>query len=253
MTTRKTLSLVLAAGVTTGLATAASAAVLSQYTIPNDTTLTPTTEAAGVAASNLTDGGTGTFGGLDRTIGSDSSNLTSSTGVTVQGSAVFANGTSSGAVARKGYPTSFSSPVTASTRYIQFTLAPESGTTISLSSITLDAAKGGTSSTRSFRLGYSTDGFTTATDLGGADFGSTPGAWAFGNFSFDVSAITALQTTSNTVTFRLFGKVPGDNTQIGYDNITINGSVVPEPASLALLGLGGLGLIGRRRNRPQSA
>ncbi len=247
MTRHTVLKTLAAAALSTGLATAASAALLSQYTIP-DLSLAPTTEAAGVVASDLTGGGSGTFDALDRTIGTDSSNLTSAIGVTVVGSAVFANGTSSDDVVRKAYSTSFGTPVTANSRYIQFTLAPESGNTISLSSISLDAAKGGSSSTRSFRLGFSTDGFTTATDLGGADFGSTPGAWAFGNFSFDLSGITALQNTTNTVTFRLFGKVPGNENQIGFDNITING-VVPEPASLALLGVCGLLMLPRRKSR----
>ncbi len=226
-----------------GFANLSTAAILSQYTIP-DLSHAPTTEAAGVIASDLTNGGTGTFGALDRD-GSNSSNLATSTGITLIGSAVFAPGTQSEDVVRKGYPTSFASPVTASTRYIQFTLTPDS--VMSLSSIHLDVGKGGANN-RGFRLGYSIDGFTSATTLGGADFASSLAAWAFGNFTFDLSGISELQNTSNTVIFRLYGRVDNDNNQMGFDNITING-VIPEPMSLALLATGCLMMLPRSRRQ----
>lgn len=60
-----------------------------------------------------------------------------------------------------------------------------------------------------------------------------------------VTPVTLDANTEYTITFNADGIEPGSNTSI--DALTVNGEVVPEPTSLALLGLGGL-LAARRRN-----
>jgi hypothetical protein len=58
-----------------------------------------------------------------------------------------------------------------------------------------------------------------------------------------------LLTASADYTLRLttFGQGPGNNA--GIDNLAVSGTVTPEPATLTLLALGGVGLLIRRRQR----
>lgn len=57
--------------------------------------------------------------------------------------------------------------------------------------------------------------------------------------------VTLSANTTYTIIFNADGIEPGSNTSI--DALTVNGEVVPEPGSLALLGLGGLCVLRRRR------
>ena len=96
-----------------------------------------------------------------------------------------------------------------------------------------------------------------ATILGGASFGtplgvtgetalSSPavGTWNSASFSFDSSDFAGLVGDDLTLRFSA-----GGEGMILFANFVLTETVIPEPASVALLGLGGLATIGRRRRR----
>ncbi len=90
-------------------------------------------------------------------------------------------------------------------------------------------------------------GGTSASEiLGGAPLALDPDPAVWKSFSFntvagpDVSGGVTLQLTATT------GADPSSSASVFYDNVVID--VVPEPTSLALLGLGGLMAMRRRRS-----
>ena len=126
--------------------------------------------------------------------------------------------------------------------------------------VSFDVRHSNTSS-RYLQVQYTTDG-SSWIDLGEALDQNTGDAWFNGN-SFDLSAINAVE---NNASFGLrvvaaFGPAGGylssnpANTfastgTLRYDMVTINGTQpVPEPATLAALGLGAMALIRRKRNK----
>ena len=96
---------------------------------------------------------------------------------------------------------------------------------------------GGTRGNGLFAFYASTDGGTTFTDLG--------------TFDDEADASIALGALANAVLidFRIYGiKSSGSfDTESGLNSVTFSSAQIPEPASLALIGIGGLLMASRRR------
>ena len=95
-----------------------------------------------------------------------------------------------------------------------------------------------------FRLYGSTAGIGTA--LGGAENTVTVGNLSTTGWELDqtVSFTATATEAGQTLGIALLGASP---TQATYDNVRLESSAIPEPSTTALLGLGGLALILRRR------
>jgi len=140
--------------------------------------------------------------------------------------------------------------------YFSFTIAPESGFTLHLDKIVFSGARAFdvARSAESFALMSSIGGFTS-TDLSlleGAITAVDSAVGAYDQFSIDLSGEAAYQNITTSTEFRIYmwgGTGGGSQAAIQYDNLGVTGEVVaiPEPSSTALLGLGGLALILRRR------
>lgn len=146
--------------------------------------------------------------------------------------------------------------------YFQFSLTPDSGYSVNLTSLTVDWG-GQAGSLNSFTFNYgltsSVDGHT-ASDVIGIGSRAVSGTPAtFGPQSLSLSA-AKFQGLSAPVTFRLYfyaTDIVGTDSwnKIGrVDNITLNGAVIPEPSTYALFGIGlGALMILRRRRKLSSA
>ena len=138
----------------------------------------------------------------------------------------------------------------ADTDVFTVTITANSGFVFNLTSLTFDY--GGSSDVANLTTnavihsGGSTV-FNEAFNVGIATVGAG-GNFDTGN-SADLSGAAFQGISSATFTFAMFDNTNSGSSTNRWDNIVINGAVVavPEPSSAALLGLGGLALILRRR------
>ncbi len=117
----------------------------------------------------------------------------------------------------------------ASNNFFQFTITVDPGLTLSLSNLSFNVARGGSSSTR--YTGVQTD-LTGATNLMEFSIAAVRPTWLVTNL--DLSAMPQLQNISGSVTFLFAVATPSSGNSLEFDDITLTGSVIPEPTSLWL-------------------
>ena len=129
--------------------------------------------------------------------------------------------------------------------YIQWTVSAEAGYQLNLTSLDFQSARGGTGGTRGFEIYGLVGGTPTIGDLlkdvdNDSGTRETPTAQ-----SIDLS--DAGFQGINSITFRYYALATEGTME--FNEMSLSGTVttVPEPSSTALIGLGGLALILRRR------
>lgn len=147
--------------------------------------------------------------------------------------------------------------------YIKFTLTPEPGMQMDITSITFQAAASSNSTPRSVHLFSSVDGFTSSDVLSSA-YNAAAGGGANGLTLLNLRTGGVLGSYSYIATapeysgiivpveFRIYLQTGSANQDIDFDNIVVNGavSVIPEPSAYTLLASGfalGLAVVSRRR------
>lgn len=212
------------------------AAVILQYTFDGLVVTDDAPYAASTVASGMTAGGFTPAAGL----GSNGNWNSTSNGIDVT------SGATPPAYAQK--PIAFTTQGDSFTgdAYWSISLAPEAGNSISLTSLTFDLTVFNSGRSPSYYLSSNVDGFSTP--IGSVATNQTSGA-----VTIDLSG-AQFQNLSSGTELRLYlwseNGAGSSGSRWLFDNVTVNGSVaVPEPASLALVALGGVSLALVRRSR----
>jgi len=139
--------------------------------------------------------------------------------------------------------------------YFQWVVAPVSGNIMSLDSLDVVTYQSNVPNVNAgfIEIEYSLDNFVTAGTTVGT-INPVSNMWIGQNTNFSLAGFANLQNTTSTVTFRSYGygfpdyhnvglgQITGNNTDVG-----VNGTVIPEPATLGLMAIGGLMMLSRKR------
>ncbi len=223
-------------------ATASHAAVLVGYTFGTETgsaTLAPTTQESGITGTSITPN-TGTTA-----LVSSGVTFTNSSASTANASLPFINrldghtvsGTPPTGVGIVDNPNYFSFTVTADS-----TEVPDAN--FSITDLQLDFGPGG-STARGFTAAFAVNGSSTFTQIGTVS--QTGGGATSTTFTRFLFAAPATNVTSAEFRFFTFAQQATGRAMF-YDNITVNGEVIPEPTTFAML-LGGFGTLLMLRRR----
>lgn len=136
--------------------------------------------------------------------------------------------------------------------FMSFTVTIDAATTVDLSNLAWDNGMDTNGATMTPLWSLAIDNGGSATPASGFNADITAAGFFEENKATALSSLTGLNDTTVTFTFDLTQEERQNSvTQIAHtmDNVVLTGSVsaVPEPSSTALLGLGGLALILRRR------
>jgi len=236
---------VLALAITAGAAFGASAnADLIAHWNFNDSTANSNTQQVGVLNSTSSNSGTGSL-----SISPGTSFNTNAAGTangvwgTFAGSTVNAVGadTAGGALVLAASVGSVAAnPVTSNGAYANFTVAKASYSDLSISFASRRTGTG----FASLQISYSIDGGGSFTNLGGVI--NAPTTTTFGLFSQSLAGNGAVNAASSIIFRITYDGATGGGGNARVDNLQINGTLIPAPGSVALIGLAGL-IAGRRR------
>lgn len=212
-----------------------NAATLAAYDMENslNRTLSSTT-AVGMTATGFSGSSLASFGAVQKPTGDYYTTfITTAGGGSTVGDALVSGGAATG-------------------QYMQFTIAPTVGNTLSLDSLSFDifAATGGPSDRQiyvfSSKTGFAAGDvlFTGSTATGSANLIPYNAVSVGQNFSIDLSS---LADVTDSISFRIYFQTPNAAQGMPIDDITVIGTVVPEPSGCAFLGLSLLSLLRRRR------
>jgi hypothetical protein len=210
----------------------ANAGVVLGYNM-TDTTLwaSPSTVAAGVTVGNLTPG----------------SNMDAGTYILSRTTSVPGGGLKHGYEAVLSTEATLSLNIAASRTngsFFTFTLTVGAGgLDLSGGEISLDASRGGSTGVRGFAVDVDIDGLGFSEVIAATSPPTTSGS-LLTNYKGSLSAI-GLLNAGQVVTFKVVAYADLNSRTNFYDNIAV--SDVPEPATLVLLGIGGITAVLRRK------
>lgn len=156
----------------------------------------------------------------------------------------------------------------ANNKYYQFSISANPGSDVDLSSLTFNVARGGGGTPRGFFVKSSVDNFVAglaasgtptalsanATNSIGNDINTARPNYTSVTVDLSGASFQNVQSASGgTVTFRVYTYAPAAGSSVDFDDIALNGTAsaiaVPEPGTIALGGLGAVGLLARRGRR----
>lgn len=240
--------LVLCAGITLAGSVRADLITIAAWDFNTEATfLQPSTVGANVTLSNVSGGSSGSWSWVDL---SEISVGNSSSGGSDDWSR-FNSAAADGAIRSSNMSGGTSYPYGINeNRYLEFSVQADPGYVLGLERIRINVGAADTSTgNRGFIFRYSFDGFDTHTEVGRVNNrrDSSVARFVGGRLDF-ADLVDDFSDLTGTVTFRFYPYVmTGNNRAVTFDNIELTGSVIPEPGSALLLGLGGLLLMLRRR------